>query len=280
MRMCRTVSKALTVALAVGLLSPVLPDRAEAQVLDSARGHEDGCDRPEGPPNSPSVRSDDGPVVMARYFGVTEDYEHGVLGDALEAEGLLVRYDNGERVVCDTVLAGPDRVFEDTAPRLADLDGDGVAEVIAVASHQDFGARLELYGYPGLGRDFQLLAHTPYIGTAFRWLAPIGVADFDRDGRTDIAYVETPHLGKLLKIVRPEGDRLVEIASAQGFSNHRIGEPIISGGVRDCGDGPEMVLADRGWRRVVAVRFEAGAFLSRDLGPFKSHESVDAVLQC
>ena len=266
--------------LAAGLLSLVLPGRTEAQILDSARNHEDGCDRPPGPPNSPSVFSDDGPVVMARYFGATASYEHGVLGDALEAEGLMVRYDNGERVICDTVSAGPGRVFEDISPRLADMDDDGVAEVIAVASHQDFGARLELYGYPALGQDFQLLAHTPYIGTAFRWLAPVGVADFDRDGRTDIAYVETPHLGKLLKIVTPEGNQLVEIASASSFSNHRIGEPFISGGVRDCGGAPEMVLADRGWHRVVAVRLEAGTFRSRDLGPFESRENLDTKLRC
>jgi len=270
----------LAVFLTMSLWLLAAPNRTEAEVLFSERGHEDGCDRPPGPPGNPSDLSDVGPVVMARYFGVTEDYGHGVLGDALEARGLLVRYDNGVRVICDSVLAGPGRVFEDTAPRLADLDGDGVNEVIAVASHQDFGARLELYGYPGLEQDFQLLAHTPYIGTAFRWLAPIGVADFDGDGQRDIAYVETPHLGKVLKIVTPDGGELVEVASTSGFSNHRIGEPFISGGVRDCGDGPEMVLADRGWRRVVAIRIEAGAFLSRDIGKIESRRSFEDALRC
>jgi len=254
--------------------------RAQAQVLDSARGHDDGCDRPSGPPNSPSDLSDAGPVVLARYFGVTDTYRHGVLGDALEAEGVLVRYDNGEHVICDTVLAGPGRVFEDTAPRLADLNEDGVNEVIAVASHRSYGARLELYGYPGLGQDFQLLSHTPYIGTAFRWLAPVGVADFDNDGRLDIAYVETPHLGKTLKIVTLDGGELVEIASASGFSNHRIGEAFISGGIRDCGDGPEIVLADSAWRRVVAVRMEATKLVSRDLDAFETYQSFETSLKC
>jgi len=245
-----------------GLFLPVQLGRAEAQVLDSARGHEDGCDRPSGPPNSANVLSDGGPVVMARYFGVTEDYEHGVLGDALEAEGLLVRYDNGERVICDTVLAGPGRVFEDTAPRLADLDGDGVSEVIAVASHQDFGARLELYGYPALGQDFQLLAHTPYIGTAFRWLAPVGVADFDRDGRTDIAYVETPHLGKLLKIVTPEGDRLVEILRPQPAF------PIIGSASRSSPAGSGIVAKGRRWCSQIEDGVASWPFGSRPEGSF------------
>ena len=206
--------------------------------------------------------------------------KHGVLGDALEAEGLLVRYDNGERVICDTVLAGPERVFEDTAPRLEDMNGDGVNEVITVASHRSFGARLELYGYPGLGQDFRLLSHTPYIGTAFRWLAPVGVADFDDDGRLDIAYVETPHLGKTLRIVTPEDGELVEIASASGFSNHRIGDRFISGGIRDCGNGPEIVLADGAWRRAVAVRMEATELVSRDLDILETPQSLETTIKC
>jgi hypothetical protein len=37
-------------------------------------------------------------------------------------------------------------VFEDLAPRLADLDGDGKAEIIVVQSHRDLGARLAVYG--------------------------------------------------------------------------------------------------------------------------------------
>jgi len=276
----QTVLAVLALASTFCLSLVTSSDQVDAQIIDPGRGHEDGCDRPSGPPNSPSDVSEMGPVVMARYFGTTDAYQHGVLGDALEAEGLLVRYDDGERVICDTVLAGPERVFEDTAPRLADLNRDGINEVIAVASHQSFGARLEVYGYPGIGQDFQLLSHTPYIGTAFRWLAPVGVADFDEDGRPDIAYVETPHLGKKLKIVTPDGSKLVEVASSIGFSNHRIGEAFISGGVRDCGDGPEIVLADGAWARVVAVRMEAAELVSRDIHEFETFQSFETALQC
>jgi len=241
-------------------------------VLDEARGPQDGCDRPASPPHSDSVHSTVGPVIMARYFGATTDYSHGVLGDSIEATGLLVRYDTGDRVVCDTVLAGNARVFEDTSPRLVDIDGDGINEVIAVSSHQRLGARLELYGYPGPTQDFQLLASTPYIGQAFRWLAPAGAADFDGDGILDIAYVETPHLGKLLKIVRLKDSELVTFAQAAGFSNHRIGDPEIWGGVRDCSDTPEIILADRNFSQIVAVRLKDGELLSRPLAPLTSFD--------
>ncbi|MEM8813097.1 MAG: VCBS repeat-containing protein [Pseudomonadota bacterium] len=270
----------LIALLGAGLLATGPEIASQSQVLDAGRGYEDGCDRPPPPPNSAVTVSRNGPVVQARYFGATDVYGHGVLGDAIEAEGLLVRFDNGARVICDTVMAGPKRVFEDTSPRLVDFDGDGMNEVVAVAAHESFGARLELYGYPGPGQDFQLLAHTPYIGRPFRWLAPVGFGDFDNDTSVDIAYVETPHLGKTLKIVNRRGRSLVEIASASGFSNHRIGDPDIPGGVRDCGDGLEIIVADGQWQRVMAVTYDDGKLTSRSLGPYKTSDSLRNALRC
>lgn len=217
---------------------------------------------------------------MARYVGATTEYGHGVLGDAVEAKGILVRYDNGTRVICDTVEAGAGRVFEDTSPRLHDLNGDGVNEVIAVASQANQGARLEVYGYPGLGQDFQLLAATPYIGTRFRWLAPIGAGDLDGDGHIEIAYIDRPHLAKTLRIWRYKSGMLTEIATQPGYSNHKIGWPFIAGGLRDCGKGPEMILATGNWSRIVAARLEKGRITNRDLGTYRGPDSLTAALAC
>jgi hypothetical protein len=258
----------------------ILANAAQAQLLDTGPGHDDGCDRPDPPAYSKEVTSDQGPVVAARYFGSTSAYPHGVLGDAVEAEGLLIRYDDGARVTCDTVEAGTDRVFEDTEPRLVDLDGDGINEVIAVASHAHFGARLEVYGYPDTGRDFQLLAHTPYIGTSFRWLAPVGAADLDDDGAIEIAYVDRPHLAKTLRIWRYLDGELTEVAVQQGFSNHKIGWPYVAGGIRDCGSGVEMILATGNWSRVMAARLRDGIVVVRDLGAYWSPESLSDAMTC
>ena len=41
-----------------------------------------------------------------------------------------------------------------------------------------------------------------------------------------------------------EGDRVVEIARQAGLTNHRIGEDFITSGLRDCGAGAEVVLAN------------------------------------
>ncbi len=261
-------------------LPPLESNVATAQVLDAARGFEDGCERPAPPPDSPVAKSEQGPVVLARYFGATDAYAHGAMGDPLEAEGLLVRYDDGERVVCDTFLAGANRVFEDWGPRLADVDGDGVNEVIAVAAHARFGARLEVYGYPGLGQDFQLLAETPYIGTGYRWLAPVAAADLDGDGAVEIAYIDRPHLAKTLRVWRYTPQGLEPVADLPGLTNHRFGWEFIAGGLRTCDGGPELIVASANWRYVMAVRLEGNTLSAREIAPYRDPESIHTALTC
>ncbi|MEO0372172.1 MAG: VCBS repeat-containing protein [Pseudomonadota bacterium] len=251
-----------------------------AQVLDPARATGDGCELPAPPPYSKPVTAQNGPVVEARYAGATSDYAHGVLGDAIEGRTIMVRYDDGTHQFCDAIDAGPGRVFEDTSPRLADLNGDGLSEVIAVASSATQGARLEIYGYPGPGKAFQLLAHTPYIGTRNRWLAPMGAADLDGDGVMEIAYIDRPHLAKTLRVWRYENQSLTEIAVQPGFSNHKIGWPFIAGGIRDCGPGPEMILSTGNWARLMAVQLKNGQLEARDLGAYTGPDSLNSALNC
>ncbi|WP_101065392.1 FG-GAP repeat domain-containing protein [Roseovarius salinarum] len=210
-------------------------------------------------------------IATARYEAPTTRYDHGVLGDAIEWGALVVALRDGREVRLTLPEA---RVFEDTAPRLADLDGDGAAEVIVVESHRNRGARLAVYGAQGL------LAATPYIGRPHRWLAPVGAADLDGDGRTEIAYVDRPHLAKRLRVWRFEGGKLRHLADLRGVTNHRIGWDHIPGGIRDCGGGPEMILASGDWARVVAVTLRGGAFDTRALGPYDGAGSLDAALAC
>lgn len=197
-------------------------------------------------------------VREARFADPTTRYDHAVLGDAVEWGTLEMVTTAGRRL---RLILPETRVFEDVVPRIADLDGDGRAEVVAVESDLDRGARLAVWGPDGL------VAATDFIGMRHRWLAPAGIADLDGDGRLEIAFVDRPHLARVLRVVRLEGGRLVPVAALPGVTNHRIGEPTISGGVRDCGSGPELVLADAGWRRAVAVRLRDGALGARDLGP-------------
>jgi hypothetical protein len=190
----------------------------------------------------------------------TERYDHAVLGDALEWGALEMTISGGILNVA-TIRLPETRVFEDVEARIADLDGDDHPEVVVVETDLAKGASLAVYGPKG--DAVAKIAATPFIGQPNRWLAPAGIADFDGDGRVEIAYVDRPHLRKELVFVRLEGDRLVETLRLPGLTNHRISEDFISGGVRDCGQGPELILASGDWTRVMQVHRGTVS----DLGP-------------
>lgn len=221
-------------------------------------------------------------VEEATYSEPTRRYPHGVLGDDLEWGALAIRFRTGAG--CPRRRVGlayrlPERsVFEDVAPRVVDLDGDGGAEVIVVESDQQKGARLAVWGV----RDgtFARISATPFIGTRFRWLAPVGAADLDGDGLMEIAYVDRPHLARVLRVWRFDAGRLTEVAWAGGHSNHRIGERDIAGGIRDCGDGPEMITASADWAHVVATVLKGGRLVSRPVRAHRGRESFDRALAC
>ena len=175
-------------------------------------------------------------------------------------------------------LRQPGHVFEDVVPRLVDVTGDGFPEVIVVQSSFERGARLVVFAADG-GAP-RLLAATPYIGTRNRWLAPAAIADLDGDGAVELAYVDRPHLAKVLRIWRFEEGRLREVTHRQGRTNHRIGDPFISGGLRTCGAAPEIVLADAGWTRLVAARLRDGRIRTRGLGPLTGPDSFARALEC
>lgn len=220
------------------------------------------------------------PVVLGAEFAEpTRRYPHGVLGDDEEWGALVLRVDQCPECARiktqEVTIRLPDhRVFEDLAPRLFDLP-DGRRLVAVVESDTAKGARLSIYGAGGV------VTAGPFIGQTNRWLAPAGIGDMDGDGRIELAYVDRPHLAKMLRLFRlEEGDRLVELASLAGVSNHRIGWDFIVGGLRDCGAGPELVLASGDWARNVAVRFDGAMLHQRDLGAYGGSNSLAPLMGC
>ncbi len=214
----------------------------------------------------------DGGIISARYVEPTTRYAHGVLGDAIEHGALELELEGG--AARRTIRLPKERVFEDTEPRVVDANGDGRAEVIVVESNQNQGVRLAIYNATGL------VAATPYIGQRNRWLAPIAIADMDGDGAVELAYIDRPHLAKTLRIWRFEEGALTEMAALKGLANHRIGERDIGGGLRDCGAGPEMIVASADWRHLMAVTFDGTSLTAREIGAHKNRTSFAKALAC
>lgn len=197
-------------------------------------------------------------IGAAWFASPTTRYGHGVLGDGIEAGALKI--DTAAGKVLSYTLADMS-VFEDLAPRLADLDGDGRDEVIVVRSYPEAGSAVALFGVRE-GRLIRLAESSP-VGTANRWLNPVGAGDFDGDGRMEVAVVRTPHIGGTLILYRWEGDRLTEFARKEGFSSHAKGSTVLGmSAILDIdGDGSEeIVLPDQSRTRLQAVSYAGGEF--------------------
>ena len=214
-------------------------------------------------------------IQNAWYDDATDRYDHGVLGDAIEPSSLIVSDHNG----CTySVALDQSHVFEDLAPRLADIDESTGAEVITVRSHQEYGAQLAIYQLAD--KELNLLTTTPYIGTSNRWLAPIGIADLNNDGNMDIAYVDRPHLAKKLRVWSYRDGELYHVTSKAGYSNHRIGENFISGGLKICNHKVTMITADASWDRIIETTLEGDKLISTDAGAFEGINTLNAALLC
>lgn len=162
--------------------------------------------------------------VRAWYGKPTKRYDHGVLGDAIEAGSLVVVDSAGRKF---EVVLSKDFVFEDITPRIADLDGDGENEVITIRTKLNAGAAVAIYGL----RDDRLVetASTTPIGSPHRWLSIAGIGNFLGRGRLEIAVVKTPHIGGLLEILDLQTNRLVSLYPPQaGYSTHFIGAGFVS----------------------------------------------------
>ena len=197
-------------------------------------------------------------ITAAQLSLPTDRYDHAILGDGVEWGGLDLTVEEGGQTKTLRITLPESRVFEDITARLADVTGDGAAEVIVVETDIATGASLAVYGPKGK------LAATPPIGQTHRWLAPAAIADFDGDGVQDIAYVDRPHLLRELVFVRLSGGNLQEFSRLPGLTNHRIGDKSITSTTRDCGTGPEVLLPNADWTRLMAATPNG----AQDIGPY------------
>lgn len=217
-------------------------------------------------------------IVSAKYVTLTDVYGHGAVTGGEHAE-LEVMLSDGKRLGVSYRSA----IFEDTAPRLHDFDKDGSPEIVTVVSSFTAGARVQVFTLSD-GALIPVASNAP-IGTRNRWLAIAGIADFNGDGIDEIAYVDRPHLAKVLRLLSVEIDGSVgatsELASKAGLTNHHFQAPIIEGGVRSCaGQLPVVVTADADWKNIVETRLMDGDLHSETVAPYVGPTSFGPYLIC
>jgi hypothetical protein len=156
--------------------------------------------------------------VYAQYAKQVEKYNHGILGDKVEAEQLVVVVDS----VFNTFHLSDEYVFEDIRPRLYDVDGDGELEFICIRSHISKGAGIAIYKM--VNSQLVEYAHVAEIGTANRWLNIVCMNDLDNDGTVELVWIETPHIGGILKVAKINKGKLQVLDENAQLSNHAIGE--------------------------------------------------------
>jgi hypothetical protein len=196
-------------------------------------------------------------IRAAWLAGPTRRYDHGVLGDAIEAGKLVVDDTQGKR---HTLTLPNNAVFEDRFARLADLDGDGSDEIIVVKSYLNKGAALAVLILTPKG--LEIVAETPPIGRAHRWLNPAGIADYDGDKRDEVAIVVTPHIGGRLEFWDYRDGRLRRQTHLNGYSNHAIGSRAqqMSASADFDGDGvTDLALPSQDKRAIAIISFAGGS---------------------
>jgi hypothetical protein len=85
------------------------------------------------------------------------------------------------------------------------------------------GSALVVLGVRGDG--LQIIAETPPAGESFQWLYHAGVADFDGNGRPDIALVRQPHTIGDLEIWTLRDEKLVRTYREPDVSNQALRSP-------------------------------------------------------
>lgn len=207
----------------------------------------------------------DGVVEVVVLTDPTRRYPHGILGDRLEAAGVMVAEVRPFGLAVKGRYTLPVKaVFEDLTPVLADLAANGRREVLLAKSYVGKGATVSALAWDG-GRLIPV-AEAPAFGRSNRWTNLVGAADLDGDGVPEVLTVHTPHTGGVLAAYHRKDAALVAVARAPGYSSHAIGsrnqEEAALADLNGNGH-PEVVLPRQSRDTLAGLELAGGQFVER-----------------
>jgi hypothetical protein len=182
----------------------------------------------------------------------TTRYDHGVLGDGIEAASISLVETIPTPRVSRRIELPPPSIVEGIAPIWADLTGDGKRDIFVTLSDAEGGARLAVFDEAG-----EELALGSAIGRGYRWRHQLVVAPFGPTGDPEVADVMTPHIGGIVEFFQLAGDRLKLMAQTSGYSSHGLGSRNLDMAVAgdfDGDGGVELLLPDQEQASLGAIR--------------------------
>ena len=218
-----------------------------------------------------NVLRDARPVVntdglIAVYAGATDQrYVHGILGDNQEASGLaIVKLTSSQfGIQLRTDLQGED-VFEGISPFWADVNEDGIEDLVTTVSNSTVGSWIRVYLFDGT--QFTAEVNSTPLGQDSRWIHQIAFGPFGPNGENEIAAVRTPDINGAVQFLRynAETNALDTVGEKEGYTSHMIGSRNVDMAVAGDfnGDGqPELVLPAQDRTRIVGVQHTAEGVL-------------------
>lgn len=194
---------------------------------------------------------------IAVYAEATDQrYVHGIMGDNLEGAALVVLQltDNLLEIVARVDLPG-EAIYEGLAPMWADVNQDGIEDLITTISDSRNGSRIRVYLFDG--EQITGSVDGPAIGTGFRWQHQLAWGAFGPNGEMELVEVRTPHIGGIVRFYQFTGDAMQIVAELPGYTSHLIGSRNLDMAVAGDynGDGqPEIVLPSQDRTRIAGIQ--------------------------
>lgn len=194
---------------------------------------------PAALPDARAVRGPKGDLVL--LTDPTGRYDHGVLGDELEAATITVLRPSREGVrVSSSFPAESGGVFESVAPLWFERGGERLLAV--TESVTGLGSRISVYRPSG-----KLVEAGPFIGEGMRWQHLTAAALFGPRGEMGLSATLTPHMDSVAQFYGPGEDGLEVKAGVPGYTSHRIYSRYLDtalAGDLDADEGTELLLPD------------------------------------
>ena len=146
----------------------------------------------------------------------TDRFPHSALGDNLEATAVVVVTVGVNEV--ETIYRSGDDVIESIAPLLADVDGDGIDDVVLTVSN-DSESWLVVASSTGGG----VVAISDPVDRLLGWRHLVAVGPLGPARQTEIAEVLYPDAQGSVRFLSLSGGRLEVVATRTGYRSHEFG---------------------------------------------------------